>query len=241
MRVAVTHPTCWPEVRRGSERLLHDLSHWLADQGHDVTVISTIDGPDRREQEGKVQRMLLSRRHPWPARTRWWNFFHMFAGQVRSVLAQGGFDAVHCLNYHDAWGAIRARPHAEFRLVYQLTGIPMRRYFRRIPLDGLIFQRVMRDADEVLALSSHARAQLRAQYHRDGRLVAAPTDTRPYATLTKVPASEPTILFVGDADEPRKGALLLARAAGLLWSAGHHLRVGYSGRMSDATDRKSVV
>lgn len=219
MRVAVTHPTCWPEIRRGSERLLHDLSHWLADRGHDVTVISTVEGPARTEQEGAVTRRLLSRRHPLPVRTRWWNFFHAFAGQVRDELAVGGFDAVHCLNYHDAWGAARAQTRDQrFRLVYQLTGIPMRRYFRRIPLDGLIFGQVIRDADEVLALSTHALGQLHDQYGRTGRLVAAPTDTRPYATTTKVPSAEPLVLFVGDVDEPRKGALLLAQAAALLWS-----------------------
>jgi hypothetical protein len=203
MRVAVTHPTCWPEIRRGSERLLHDLSHWLADRGHDVTVISTIEGPARTEQEGAVTRHLLSRRHPLPVRTRWWNFFHAFAGQVRDELAVGGFEAVHCLNYHDAWGAARARDR-RFRLVYQLTGIPMRRYFRRIPLDGLIFGQVIRDADEVLALSTHALGQLHDQYGRTGRLVAAPTDTRPYAATTKVPSAEPLVLFVGDWMNPAR-------------------------------------
>ena len=236
MRVAVTHPTCWPEIRRGSERLLHDLSHWLADRGHDVTVISTVEGPARTEQEGPVTRRLLARRHPLPVRTRWWNFFHAFAGQVRDELAVGGFDAVHCLNYHDAWGAARARTRDQrFRLVYQLTGIPMRRYFRRIPLDGLIFGQVIRDADEVLALSTHALGQLHDQYGRTGRLVAAPTDTRPYAATTKVPSAEPLVLFVGDVDEPRKGGLLLAQAAALLWAEGQPLRLAFSGRASDAT------
>jgi phosphatidylinositol alpha-mannosyltransferase len=235
MRVAITHPTCWPEIRRGSERLLHDLSHWLADRGHDVTVISTIEGPARVEQEGNVVRRLLTRAHPLPVRTRWWNFFHAFAGQVRAELATGGFDAVHCLNYHDAWGATRARRQGRFRLVFQLTGIPLRRYFRRIPLDGLIFQRVIRDADEILALSTHALGQLHDQYRRAGRLVAAPTDLRPYSALPKTLAAEPLILFVGDADEPRKGALLLAQATELLWTRGLALRLAYSGRASAAT------
>lgn len=234
MRVAVTHPTCWPEIRRGSERLLHDLSHWLADRGHDVTVISTTEGPARTEREGNVTRHLLARRHPLPVRTRWWNFFHAFAGQVHDELAVGGFDAVHCLNYHDAWGAARTRDR-RFRLVYQLTGIPMRRYFRRIPLDGLIFGQVVRNADEVLALSTHALGQLWDQYGRTGRLVAAPTDTRPYAAMTKTASAEPLVLFVGDVDEPRKGALLLAHAAALLWSRGLPLGLAFSGRASDAT------
>ena len=44
------------------------------------------------------------------------------------------------------------------------------------------------------------------------------------------------ILFVGDADEPRKGALLLARAyAAARDGFGAAARLGYSGRMSGAT------
>src|SRR5262245_51120038 len=154
MRIAVTHPTCWPEVRRGSERLLHDLSHWLAGRGHKVTVISTIGGAERRERDGAVDRLLLARRRSLPLTGRCWNFFHAFAWQLRDHLVGNAYDAVHCLNYHDGWGADAARRRgARFRLVFQLTGIPMRRYFRRIPLDGLIFSRVLRNADEVLALS----------------------------------------------------------------------------------------
>ncbi|MEJ0017333.1 MAG: glycosyltransferase family 4 protein [Acetobacteraceae bacterium] len=245
MRIAVTHPTCWPEVRRGSERLLHDLAHWLAGRGHAVTVISTGDGPGGTERDGEVERLLLPRRHPLPRHVRWWNFFHAFAGQLRDVLHEREFDAVHCLNYHDAWGASLARRRgARFRLVFQLTGIPMRRYFRRIPLDGLIFRAALRRSDEVLALSRFALERLQDQYGRAGTLVPAPTDLRPYAAVGRSafdkPAggdpggSKPAILFVGDVDEPRKGALLLAQAMRLLHDRGFTASLGYSGRAGDA-------
>lgn len=235
LRIAVTHPTCWPEVRRGSERLLHDLSHWLADQGHDVTVISTIEGAQRREREGNVTRLLLSRHHPLPVRTRWWTFFHAFSGQLRDHLLAERYQAVHCLNYHDAWGARRALARgARFRLVYQMTGIPMRRYFRRIPFDGMIFADVIRQADSVLALSRFALDRLSGEYGRPGELVPAPTDLRPYLDTPK-PATSGAILFVGDADEPRKGAVMLAQAYAVLRQRGAARSLAYSGRCSDAT------
>ena len=41
MRIALLHPTYWPEVRRGAERLVHDLAGWLAKEGHDVTILTT--------------------------------------------------------------------------------------------------------------------------------------------------------------------------------------------------------
>lgn len=241
LRIAVTHPTCWPEVRRGSERLLHDLSHWLAGCGHRVTVISTVEGAGGEERDGPVQRLLLPRRHPLPRQTRWWNFFHSFAGQLRDVLRDRQFDAVHCLNYHDAWGAALARRRsARFRLVFQLTGIPMRRYFRRIPLDGLIFRAALRRSDEVLSLSRFALDRLRDEYGLAGRLVPAPTDLSPYAGIARCVSEPPTVMFVGDVDEPRKGALLLAQAVAQLHRLGVAVRLAYSGRTGDGA-REAIL
>ena len=70
LRIAITNPTCWPQVRRGSERLLHELSHWLAARGHAVTVISTEPGDRRVESDGPVRRVLLSQRDPLAVRGR---------------------------------------------------------------------------------------------------------------------------------------------------------------------------
>lgn len=235
-RIAITHPTCWPEVRRGSERLVHDLSHWLGTRGHTVTVISTVEGPARVEREGEVERRLLARRHPLPFQTRMLNAYHAFAFQVRDHLLETAYDSVYCLNYHDAWGARAARRRgAGFRFVFHLSGIPARRYFRRIPLDGIVFAQAIRDADEVLALSSFALEHLRGQYGRDGRLVAAPTDIGLYAGHKQQPPDgRPEILFVGDADEPRKGALLLASAFAEMRRTGFDGRLSYSGRCGES-------
>ena len=50
MRVVLTHPFCWPYVRRGTERNLEQLGRYLTARGHEVTTIST------RPEEGP----------PWP-------------------------------------------------------------------------------------------------------------------------------------------------------------------------------
>ena len=51
MRIALLHPTYWPEVRRGSERLAHDLGATLARRGHDVKLITTHPSPAARSHE----------------------------------------------------------------------------------------------------------------------------------------------------------------------------------------------
>lgn len=236
MRIAVTHPTAWPEVRRGSERLLHDLSHRLAARGHRVTVVTSAPGTRARsEREGAVERLILPRRNPpSPIAGRWFNGFHLFGLDLARLLATEGFEAVHCLNYHDAAGALAARhAGARFRLVFQCTGIPVRRYFRRIPLDGLLFRQAVRRSDAVAVLSHFAKEALARDYGVAGHLLPSPTETAPFEIDVPAPA-EPRILFTGDADEPRKGALLLARAFPAIAERLPGARLIYSGKAGDA-------
>lgn len=239
MRIAVTHGTCWPEIRRGSERLLADAARVLAARGHAVTAFSTTPAlpGGGEEMRGAVRYRFLPLREP-PAllvRSRQLTRHHLFAWDLRGALARGGFDAVLCLGWQDAAGALLARrAGARFRLVAAMTGIPVRAYFRRTPLDGWAYRRVVAGADAVMCISRFAADRLRAEFGRAAVLLPAPVDTAPFAATPK-PAPDGTlrVLFVGDADEPRKGALLLARAyAAARAGLGPQARLGFSGRAS---------
>jgi phosphatidylinositol alpha-mannosyltransferase len=240
MRIALTNPTCWPEVRRGSERHLHDHARYHAALGHEVTVISTHSGPREDRREDGVRHILLPRRLPLGRPNRWLGAFHAFAFQVRdevrAAAAQGrGFDVVHCLNYHDAFGVLLAGPGRP-RLVYHLAGIPLRAYFRRIPHDGWMFRRVLRQAEACAVVSHHAQVMLRQEFGMEGVLLPAPCDLAPlYATPKPPPDGQLRLLFAADADEPRKGAALLARAFAQVRAARPEARLVYAGPASAAT------
>lgn len=242
MRLAITHATCWPEVRRGSERMLADTGRVMAARGHEVTVISTTPGLPRggEEQRGDVRYQFLPRRDVPAilARTRQVTLQHLFAWELRHALRRGGYDTVFCIGWHDAAGALVARRGgAGFRLVTAMTGIPIRAYFRRTPLDGIGFRRVLAGSDAVVTISRFAADRLRAEFGRDSALLPSPVDSAPFAaTVRPVPDGVTRILFVGDAEEPRKGALLLTRAYVLARPGlGAAARLGFSGRMSEAT------
>jgi len=244
MRLAITHATCWPEIRRGSERLLADAGRVLAARGHAVTAISTTPGMPAggEEQRGEVRYLFLPRREP-PAilsRLRQVTRHHLFAWDLRRALLGGGYDGVLCFGWHDALGALAARRGgAGFRLAVVMTGIPVRAYFRRTPFDGMAFRRVVAGADAVAAISRFAAERLGMEFGREPVLLPAPVDTVPFAAMPKsAPDGVTRILFVGDADEPRKGALLLARAYALARSRlGIAARLGFSGRLSEPTRR----
>ncbi len=236
MRIALTSPFCWPQRRRGSERLLHDLSHDFAARGHEVTVISSAPGERRVEADGAVRRILLPQRGPLGLELRALNACQRFAFQVEAEILADPPDAVLALNHHDAWGVLRARRRgARTRLVYQAVGIPVRRYFRRIPIDGWMFRQVLHGADEVLTISRFARDLLAAEFGRASRLLPAPTDLAPLLAQPKPPPDDKLrLLFAADLNEPRKGALLLARAFARVAAARPGARLDYSGHADAA-------
>jgi len=241
-RIVLTNPTCWPEVRRGSERLLHEHAAWQVAQGHDVTVISTHLGERVEQRSGGVRLILLPRRLTGLPANRWLGRFHAFALQVRDEIrrarAEGAaFDVAHCLNYHDAFGVLLAGPERP-RLAYHVVGIPLRAYFRWIPHDGWMFRRVLRDADACAVTSRHAQQMLAHEFGATATVLPSPSDLAPLLATPKPPNDgRLRLLFAADADEPRKGAVLLARAFAAVRDARPDAELTFGGPASDAAIR----
>src|SRR5436190_1277583 len=53
MKVAITHPYSWPEVRRGAERITVETGRALAAAGHDVTVFTAGAAHGRDRGDGQ--------------------------------------------------------------------------------------------------------------------------------------------------------------------------------------------
>ena len=128
LHVAITSPFIWPWVRRGSERLLHDLSRYLIARGHRVTVFAT--GPhDLVEDRDGIPYHVLKQR--WPLWPRQFNCLHDFAFRLQAPLRRCAADVVFSMSYFDAYAAIRARAR---------TASPVRSYStRRASFLGAIF------------------------------------------------------------------------------------------------------
>lgn len=240
-RVAITHPTSWPWIRRGSERLLNDLSHYMAGRGYETSVISGSPDGAGQDWDGAVRRIFVPQRLR-QFRLRQLNGFHAFAFDCRDAILQGDYEAIHCLNYHDAYGALLARRKSgrAFRIVYQMTGIPVARYFRSVPIDRWMFRRVVAEVDAVVCLSHFAIDCLRRDFGREGVLIPSPTVTANFEAAERRRPARRRILFVGDADEPRKGARLLAQAFARLSARHPDLELHLSGRCSEAT-RQALI
>ncbi len=65
MKLAVTHPYSWPEVRRGAERIIVETARSMAARGHTVTVFTAGAVASRTESDG-VTTVKLQRQHDDP-------------------------------------------------------------------------------------------------------------------------------------------------------------------------------
>lgn len=237
MHIVMTNPFVWPHVRRGSERVLHDLSSYLHSRGHRVTVIAMAP-QDRREERDGVSYHLLRERFASPLRQ--FNSCHYFALRLQSEIAGLAPDAVFGLNYFDAYAALRARERATrpFGVGFLAVGIPVRRYFRAVPLDAFFIRKVLAQVDLRAVLSTFARDALRDEYGQDAQVLPPPVrveDFAPARAARALLAIGPRILFVGDVNEPRKGAQALCEAFALVRREHPRAELLFSGSASPAT------
>lgn len=210
MRIVLTSPFAHPHVRRGAERYLHELAHWLAQQGHEVTIITTTpDASETRIDEG----VTIRYRHRRPAQARARLQIDDLLQTVSPVfreLQHVDADVIQCLQYTDGVSARLSKLRRRTPYIQWLPGAPSR---------GAVGSRLHRaafrfscgGAERVLALSGFASAKIREEFGMDSEPMPCGVRTELYAG-ERPPSSEPTILCTAAPEDPRKRVELLVRA-----------------------------
>jgi phosphatidylinositol alpha-mannosyltransferase len=214
MRIALVHPTYWPEVRRGSERFVHDLAAYMAGRGHDVTVLTSHRGWPRRSRDDGF---TVVRGWRPPARLQpngvEPHTSHAPMALVSSALRR--YDIVHALHVTDAWAIswwsrLSGRP-----LILSVMGYPDRR-----SLDGFrgrraLLRRAARRARAVHVLSDAARRELERETGIGAVVIPPGTETTAFGVeLARAP--RPTVFCAATPRDPRKRVPLLIEAFGQL-------------------------
>jgi phosphatidylinositol alpha-mannosyltransferase len=223
LRVALTHAFCWPEVRRGGERYLHELAGALARRGHAVTIVAGARSPSLARDDG-VRVVRIPRggpERPLSAEKR-------FGLLVLPALAAGRFDVVHSLGVRDAVASLDVRrAFRKRRTVYTNLGNPVRSWWDSRP-DGSAHQRVVDEIDVYGCLSGYGLSFLRSDYGRRGVLTPGGVDLRRFQPVAER-ADEPTLLYSGVIDDPRKGVATLLEAVAILARSEPRVRLWLSG------------
>lgn len=211
MRVALLHPTYWPEVRRGAERIVNGLATWLAAQGHEVTVLTTHRGTRTRAEEDGV-RVVRSWRPPdrLLSRRAYEDFLATVPIQSWDLL-RGSYDVAHAFHSVSAWAALQARRRGGPPVVFTTTGITTRGYLvaRRYRMDMNLT--VAADAAGCSVFSEAAAVPFERYLLKKPEVIPPGVDTQAFA-LDAERYDAPTIAYTGSLSDPRKRIPLLLEA-----------------------------
>lgn len=198
LRIALTSVHSWPEVNRGAERYVHELSAALQQAGHRVRVLST-----GRPGNDQILGVPVHRFAPGQER----NFGLRCLGQLTGAR----LDVWHATSTGDGWAAAQlGRVRPRLRTVFTDHGFPVRASRERRG-DATIHQRVVDSIGSYVCVSQAAGAWLQKDFRRTATVIPPGVDTdvfRPGGTR----ASQPTVLYSGALDESRKGIRLLVKA-----------------------------
>lgn len=221
MKLAITHPYSWPDVRRGAERIVVETARALASRGHSVTVFTAGWQPVRERRDG-VETIKFRRLFQDPYRHE-----VSFALRVLPRLVTGRYEAVHSMMPLDAVAAVASRRLGGHTVLYDEMGIPQRDWWQH-QRDGWARRATVRRVDVYACMSQFALDVLHADWNRDGALLPGGVrvdDFAPAETRERVP----TILFSGLLDDRRKGVEDLLKAAVILSRSRPDLKVWLSG------------
>jgi phosphatidylinositol alpha-mannosyltransferase len=222
VRLAITHAYCWPEVRRGAERIIVETSRALAGRGHDVTVFTSAWDGGRATENGVRWVRLRRMRHTS------WTHERNFGRRLLPLLAAGRFDAVHSLGPRDAAASVRAaRVHRRRVTVYENMGVPRRSWWDHQP-EKDDHELLVREADVYGCMSQYALDELVRDYGRVGTRIPGGVDLDEFVSGAPK-AAAPTLLFSGAISEPRKGVALLLDALALVAESEPSVRLWLSG------------
>lgn len=223
MTVALLTPTYWPEVRRGGERLAHDLAERNGER-----IVTGSPGPPgairlRRLPEGRLER----------------RGFEHHLGHLPALalhLRRTRYDLAHALHHADAAVALRAG----LPTVWTYLGVPHRRGLANRRLRLALIREAM-TADATVALSHAAAGAFRRWLGVDPLVIHPGVDLGAF-TPGGERAERFTILCPADLSQPFKRAGVLLEAFRLVRRArpGARLVLQRGGPAGDGIEHRDL-
>lgn len=205
-RIAILHPFHLSEVRRGTDRVLAELTAGLVAEGHDVSLITTHDGRSSSRIEDGLE-VIRNRRLPAPVVAARRHVLTHIPLSLAS-LCRGRFDLAHALHPSDAvaaaaWCRLTRRPAVFTLPAFPPVGAgPIRRAVLRRTFAALSAAAVPSRAMEAATAAAHPGTPV--------RLIAHGVDLERFR-LEGPRAAVPTIFSAAAIEEPRNRVELVAR------------------------------
>lgn len=214
MRVALVNPVFWPEVRRGSERLAHEVGVRLARRGFEPVLVCGASKPGREV----VERLDVVRvpRLPGEGRLRRRMFEEHLTAIPATRVALEALKPQVVLALHPT-SAAAVPDGVPFVLAYM--GIPHRRALANRRRRLQLTLDATRRASAVTALSRHAAEAFDRWLGVEAVSVPPGVDLDAFSPGATPRDEPPSVLFAADPSEPRKRHRLLLDALARIPSA----------------------
>jgi glycosyltransferase involved in cell wall biosynthesis len=237
LRIALTHPYCWPAVQRGGERLFADLSRYLATAGNEVVSISAETGRRHRSRHDRIDEIRVRGWEP-----SWLGRYDIdqpvtYLPQAAVALRRARPDVIHGMFHLDG---VAARLSGRRPYLVHIQGMPLRANLERRRVHRTLFRPSIQGAAAVIAVSRAAADALASEFGIEATPILNGVFTddfrRGSAGIERSP--DPTILFPGAPDDQRKRLDLLIDAVDRLGPAWPGLRLQIAAPVPDTTRAK---
>jgi len=211
LSTALLNPFFWPEVRRGSERLIHDLAVDLISLGARPRLITSHRGLPRRSLEDgfPITRNWRPPETPLTLRRIEPHLSHVPFSYAS--LLRGDDDVAHAFYPTDALAALRWARRTGRPAIFSYMGRPIRDVLASNRLRKTILERVVGESAAVTALSRSAGEAMWRWFGVEPRVIYPGVDLDAFS-----PGGErseyPTVACAGAVDDGRKRIGLLLRA-----------------------------
>jgi len=234
MKIAYTHPFCWPFVRRGNERNIDVMARYFTRHGHNVTTISSSPGPRSIEHDERGT-SILARPINLPGMSLLnISTAHTFYFTALNELRKLDCDVVHSLLFPDALAATTLARRKGFATVFQMNGVAIPGIScRRFPPEEAIYRRVMDKSDALITCSEYIRSMVLEHYGKDSIVIPPMVDVEVFDLGEIGQTERPILLAAGDFTVPRKGICVLLKAFPLVKQHIPDLILNLSGRMPE--------
>lgn len=215
MRPALLSVAFWPEVQRGTERIVHDLAVDLAELGHDPHLITSHPGRPRRSVEDGFAITRHWRPPQRPLRMRKIEPHLTHLPFAYASLRAGRHDVAHAFYPTDALAATRWTRRTGGPSVFSYMGIPQRNVISTPRLRLRVLEEATRGTSAVTVLSKAAQEGMWRWLGVESRLVYPGLDLSLFAP-GGARDEHPTIACAAAIDDDRKRIGLLVEAFALV-------------------------
>jgi phosphatidylinositol alpha-mannosyltransferase len=211
VRVDLVTPRYWPEVRRGTERFVHDLAAGLLARGHTPRLITSGPGRPATSVEDGLPIVRVPRAPEGRLVRRGYEDYLTHVPFAYAVLRAGDAQLAHAFAPPDAAAAARWSERTGRPALFSYMGVPDHEglLHRRRRLDLTL--RALRGCRATVALSQYAGSEFRRWLGYEARVIPPGVDLDRFAVGTER-SPEPTVVCSATLVEERKRVPLLVAA-----------------------------